>query len=420
MKDFNAFRGDFPVLSRVRQRDGKPLIYLDNAATSLKPRQVICAIESYYENCGANVHRGVYSLSQEATDLYEDSRAEVARFIGCDPSELAFTKNTTEGINMVAHGISWGAGDEVVLSIMEHHSNMVPWQIISKRFGVKLRYVGITDSGEVDLDELGHAVTSRTRIVAICHVSNVLGTINDVKRAAKIAHENDALILVDAAQSVPHMPVNVKDLGCDILAFSGHKALGPTGIGGLYIKKGVEEEIDPPFGGGEMISNVELSGYRLNDMPWRFEAGTPNIAGAIGLRAAVRYLKQVGMDTIVEHERKLTEMALKLLDEIDGVEIYGPRDPSKRCGIVAFNVEGISGDLVAALLDEFENIAVRSGFHCAQPLHTKLGIKSSVRASFYLYNTVEELRTFKRTLERINREFGACGSQKTGESRNVC
>lgn len=410
MKGLSELRNDFPILSRRRQRDGKPLIYLDSAATSLKPRQVIEAVKSYYEKCCANVHRGVYSLSQEATDLYEGSRAEIASFIGCDSSELVFTKNTTEGINMVAHGLSWRPGDEVVLSVMEHHSNMVPWQIVAKRFGVKLKYVGITEEGELDLEELGQAVTSKTRVVAICHVSNVLGTINDVKEIARIAHENDALMLVDAAQSVPHMPISVKDLECDLLAFSGHKLLGPTGIGCLYVRKGVEEELDPPFGGGEMISHVELSGYRLNDMPWMFEAGTPNIAGVIGLAAAVRYLKRVGMETIVEHERRLTEKALKLLEEIDEVEVYGPRDPSKRCGIVAFNLRGVSGDLVAALLDEFENIAVRSGFHCAQPLHIRLGIKSSVRASFYLYNTVEELEVFRRALERISRELGGRSS----------
>lgn len=406
MKDFSNLRRDFPILLRRRQRDGKPLIYLDSAATSLKPRQVIDAVKSYYENYCANVHRGVYTLSQEATDLYENSRAEVAKFIGCDSSELVFTKNTTEGINMVAHGLSWKPGDEVVLSIMEHHSNMVPWQIAAKRFGVKLRYVGVTDEGELDLEDLEQAVTSRTRIVAICHVSNVLGTINDVRKIARIAHEHDALMLVDAAQSAPHMPINVKELECDLLAFSGHKLLGPMGIGCLYVRSGVEEELDPPFGGGEMISHVELSGYRLNEMPWMFEAGTPNVAGAIGLAAAVRYLKRVGMEAIVEHERKLTERALKLLEEVDEVEVYGPKDPSRRCGVVAFNLRGVSGDLVAALLDEFENIAVRSGFHCAQPLHLRLGIKSSVRASFYLYNTLEELEVFREALKRISRELG--------------
>lgn len=410
MKDLSDLRRDFPILLRRRQRDGKPLIYLDSAATSLKPRQVIEAVRSYYEDYCANVHRGVYSLSQEATDLYESSRAEVAKFISCDSSELIFTKNTTEGINVVAHGLGWKPGDEVVLSLMEHHSNMVPWQIAAKRFRVKLKYVGITDEGELNLEELEQAVTSRTRVVAICHVSNVLGTINDVKKISRIAHEHDALMLVDAAQSVPHMLVNVRELECDLLVFSGHKLLGPTGIGCLYVRKGVEEELDPPFGGGEMISRVELSGYRLNDMPWMFEAGTPNIAGAIGLAAAVRYLKRVGMEAIAEHERRLTEKALKLLDELDEVEVYGPRDPSRRCGIVAFNFKGVSGDLIAALLDEFENIAVRSGFHCAQPLHMRLGIKSSVRASFYLYNTLKELEVFRRALERISRELGGRSS----------
>ena len=393
------------MLQRVR-RDGKPLIYFDNAATSLKPRQVIEAVKRYYEECSANVHRGIYELSQEATDLYEESRARIGRFIGCKPSELVFVKNTTEAINLVAYGVKWSNGDEVVSTVMEHHSNMIPWQMVAKRFGVKLRYAGIKPDGTLDLENLAELANRRTRLIAVCHVSNVLGTINDVREVAKIAHENNALLLVDAAQSVPHMPINVKDLGCDLLAFSGHKLLGPTGIGCLYIREGVEEELEPPFGGGEMISHVELHGYRLNDMPWRFEPGTPNIAGAIGLAAAVDYLKSIGMESIRDHERRLTERAIEILKEVGGVEVYGPMEPEKRCGLVAFNLKGISGDLVAALLDEFENIAVRSGFHCAQPLHKILGAQSSVRASFYLYNTLDELEAFRRGLKRVKSELG--------------
>ena len=393
------------MLQRVR-RDGKPLIYFDNAATSLKPRQVIEAVKRYYEECSANVHRGIYELSQEATDLYEESRARIGRFIGCKPSELVFVKNTTEAINLVAYGVKWSNGDEVVSTVMEHHSNMIPWQMVAKRFGVKLRYAGIKPDGTLDLENLAELANRGTRLIAVCHVSNVLGTINDVKEIAKIAHENDALLFVDAAQSVPHMPINVKNLDCDLLAFSGHKLLGPTGIGCLYIREGVEEELEPPFGGGEMISHVELHGYRLNDMPWRFEPGTPNIAGAIGLAAAVDYLKSIGMESIRDHERRLTERAIEILKEVGGVEVYGPMEPEKRCGLVAFNLKGISGDLVAALLDEFENIAVRSGFHCAQPLHKILGAQSSVRASFYLYNTLDELEAFRRGLKRVKSELG--------------
>ena len=404
MKDLSKLREDFPVLSR--RRNGKPLIYFDNAATTLKPRQVIDAVKSYYENCSANVHRGVYELSQEATDLYEDSRSRIADFIGCKSNELVFVKNTTEGINLVAHGIKWSPGDEVISTVMEHHSNMIPWQIASKRFGVKLKYAGVKQDGQLDLDELEQLVTDRTRLIAVCHVSNVLGTINDVKRIARIAHDHGALLLVDAAQSVPHMPINVKELDCDFLAFSGHKLLGPTGIGCLYIREGVEEELEPPFGGGEMISHVELYSYRLNDMPWRFEPGTPNIAGAIGLATAVDYLKSIGMESIREHEKQLTARAIEILKELDGIEVYGPTDPEKRCGLVAFNLKGVSGELIAALLDEFENIAVRSGFHCAQPLHKVFGAQSSVRASFYLYNTLDELEVFKRGLERIKNELG--------------
>ena len=405
MRSIESIRKDFPVLQRVR-RDGKPLIYFDNAATSLKPRQVIEAVKRYYEECSANVHRGIYELSQEATNLYEESRARIGRFIGCKPSELVFVKNTTEAINLVAYGVKWSNGDEVVSTVMEHHSNMVPWQMVAKRFGVKLRYAGIKPDGTLDLENLAELANRRTRLIAVCHVSNVLGTINDVREIAKIAHENDALLLVDAAQSVPHMPINVKDLGCDLLAFSGHKLLGPTGIGCLYIREGVEEELEPPFGGGEMISHVELHGYRLNDMPWRFEPGTPNIAGAIGLAAAVDYLKSIGMESIRDHERRLTERAIEILKEVGGVEIYGPMEPEKRCGLVAFNLKGISGDLVASLLDKFENIAVRSGFHCAQPLHRIIGAQSSVRASFYLYNTLDELEAFRRGLERVKSELG--------------
>lgn len=401
--DLSKFREDFPVL--FRKRNGKPLIYFDNAATSLKPKQVINAVRSYYENYSANVHRGVYSLSQEATDLYEEARAEVARFIGCKESELIFVKNATEGINLTAYGVKWKQGDEILSSVMEHHSNMIPWQIVSRKFDLRLRYAGITPSGRIDLRDLEEKMSKNTRLVAVCHVSNVLGTINDVKKIAKIAHDHGALLLVDAAQSVPHMPVNVKSLECDLLVFSGHKLLGPTGIGCLYIQEGVEEELDPPFGGGEMIAHVELDSYRLNEMPWRFEPGTPNIAGAIGLAAAVRYLKNVGLDVIREHEKRLTERALEILGELDGVEIYGPKNPEERCGIVSFNIRGMSGDLVAALLDEFGNIAVRSGFHCAQPLHKILGIESSVRASFYLYNTMNELEVFKETLSYVYREL---------------
>jgi len=405
LRSVESIREDFPVLKRVR-RDGKPLIYFDNAATSLKPRQVIEAVKRYYEECSANVHRAVYELSQEATDLYEEARAKIARFIGCKPEELVFVKNTTEAINLVAYGVRWSAGDEVVSTVMEHHSNMIPWQIAAERFRIRLRYAGIRPDGTLDLESLSELVGRRTRLVAVCHASNVLGTINDVRRIAEVAHENGALLLVDAAQSAPHMPISVKDLDCDLLAFSGHKLLGPTGIGCLYVREGVEEEVKPPFAGGGMISRVELHGYKLSDMPWRFEAGTPNVAGAVGLAAAVDYLTSIGMESVREHEKRLTERAIEILREIDGVEIYGPMDPERRCGLVSFNLRGVSGDLVAALLDEHENIAVRSGLHCAQPLHRILGVQSSVRASFYLYNTLDELEAFRRGLKRISGELG--------------
>ena len=402
--DLSHLRRDFPILF-VKRPNGKPLIYFDNAATTLKPQQVMNAVMEYYEKYPFNVHRGVYKPSQELTDLYEKSREKIAKFIGCGPEELVFVKNTTEGINLVAYGIEWKTGDEVVTSPVEHHSNMIPWQIMKKRFGITLKYVDITKDGQVDLESLSQLVSKNTRIVSVCHVSNVLGSINDIKEIAKIAHENEALLLVDAAQSVPHMPINVKDLECDLLVFSGHKMLGPTGIGCLYMREGVEEEIVPPFGGGEMISSVELNDFRLNDMPWRFEPGTPNIAGALGLAAAVDYLCSVGMGAVREHEKELTAYALKLLGEDGEIEIYGPKDAEKRSGLIAFNIRNVSGHLVAMLLDELENIAVRSGFHCAEPLHRRLGIRKSVRASFYIYNTKEELEIFGRALSRVKSEF---------------
>lgn len=400
MFDMRSLRKDFPMLS-LRRKDGKPLVYLDNAATTFKPRQVIEAVVRYYERYSANVHRGIYKLSQEATTLYEDSREDIAKFINAKQSETVFTKNATEGINIIAYGIQWKAGDEVVTTVMEHHSNLVPWQIIRKRFGVKLKFVDITEDGMLDMEELKNSLTENTRLVAISHISNVLGTVNPVGEVSRIAHEYGALVLIDAAQSVPHMPVDVKKLGCDFLVFSGHKMLGPTGIGILYIREGAEEQLQPAFGGGEMIKNVSLAETSWNDMPWRFEPGTPNVSGAIGLAEAVRYLRKIGMENLRRHELKLTELALKRLSELEKLEVYGPKRAGDRGGLVSFNVKGANGHDIALLLDELENIAVRSGLHCAEPLHKRLGIQSSVRASFYVYNTVDEVNLFCDTLEKI-------------------
>jgi cysteine desulfurase/selenocysteine lyase len=400
MMDPYEIRLDFPILS-TRRSDGKPLVYLDNAATSLKPKQVVEAIVEYYEKYTANVHRGVYRLSQEATTLYENSREKIAKFIDASPDEIVFVKNATEAINIAAYGLDWNPGDEVVTTVMEHHSNLVPWQMLRDRCGVKLRFLDITNDGVLALDKLPELITDRTRLIAIGHVSNVLGTINPMEEVARIARENGTLLLVDAAQSVPHMPIDVRWIGCDFLAFSGHKMLGPTGIGCLYIRRGVEDLIKPVFGGGEMIRRVSLERATWNDMPWRMEAGTPNVAGAIGLAAAVDYLLKLGMSNVKSHEDRLTEYALKRLNEVNGVSIYGPMDIRRRSGIISFNIDNMDPHDVAFLLDELENIAVRSGVHCAEPLHARLGLSGTVRASFYIYNTMEEIDLLCDTIDRV-------------------
>jgi cysteine desulfurase/selenocysteine lyase len=402
MLNVESIRRDFPILS-LRREDGKPLIYLDNAATTLKPRQVVEAVVRYYERYTANVHRGLYRLSQEVTTLYENSRETIARFIKADPNEVIFTKNATEGINIVAYGLNWSSGDEIITTIMEHHSNLVPWQIIRDRFKINLKFLDVTDEGYLNVENLPSLISKRTRLLTLTHVSNVLGTINPIEELIKIAHEHDVLVLVDAAQSVPHIPIDVKKVGCDFLVFSGHKMLGPTGIGVLYVDKNASEILQPPFGGGEMISRVDLTKAEWNDMPWRFEPGTPNVAGALGLAAAVDYLKNIGMDNVRKHEIQLTELALRRLGDLERVKIYGPRKTEDRGGLIAFNIEGVNSHDVALLLDELENIAVRSGLHCAEPLHRRFKAQSSVRASFYVYNTVEEVKVFCDTVEKISK-----------------
>jgi cysteine desulfurase/selenocysteine lyase len=405
----DEIREDFPILNR--KRNGKPLIYLDNAATSFKPKKVIDVVNDYYKKFTSNVHRGIYNLSQEATNLYEDSREKVAKFINAKhASEIVFTRGTTEAINLIAYGLNWKEGDEVITTVMEHHSNIVPWQIIRDRFNVKVKYVDITNDYHLNISTFEEQISSKTKLVTLTHLSNVLGTINSVKEFANIAHEYNAFVLVDAAQSVPHMPVNVKEINCDFLAFSAHKMLGPTGIGALYIKRGTEEEINPPFGGGEMIKNVSLQSCTWNDMPLRFEPGTPNIAGAIGFGAAIDYLKKLGMNNVRSKEIMLTNLALKRLNEINKIEVYGPKFSEERGGIVSFNVrlskdKIMNGHDLALMLDELENIAIRSGLHCAEPLHKRLGINGSVRASFYIYNTKDEVNKFCDVLEAIIKQL---------------
>jgi len=371
---------------------------------------VIEAIKDFYENHNANVHRAVHTLSQEATELHENAREKIARFVNAkDSAEIVFTRGTTEAINLVAY--SWGLrnlekGDEVLVSLMEHHSNIVPWELISKINGFAIKYAKVNNDGTLNYEDFESKFSSKTKIACLSHVSNVSGVINDVKRIAKVAHEHRALMLVDGAQSVPHMHVDVRDLDMDFLAFSGHKMLGPTGIGVLYGKKKLFEKMEPFQGGGEMIREVAFSQRReqcaitWNDLPWKFEAGTPNVCGGIALMEAVKYLEQIGMAEILKHEKLLTEYAVKRMQECSKVTLHGPSELSSKCGIIPFTVEGLSSHDVALFFDTY-GIMIRSGFHCAQPLHQVFKLQSSARASFYIYNTREEIDRFIEVLKEI-------------------
>lgn len=408
MLDPHRIREDFPILQR--KINNCPLIYFDNAATTQKPKQVIDAIKDFYENYNANVHRAVYTLSQESSELYENAHEEVAKFINADGmEEIIFVRGTTEAINLVAY--AWGlhsleSENEVLVTLTEHHSNIVPWENLSKISRFQVKYADVNNDGTLNYGSLENAISHKTKIVCLPHVSNVTGVINDVKRVAKIAHEYGSLVLVDAAQSVPHLRVDVKDLDVDLLAFSGHKMLGPTGIGALYGKREILEEMEPFHGGGSMIKEVTFNtmtkrcSISLNDLPWKFEGGTPNICGGVGLMAAVKYLKDVGMENVKEHEKILTEYAIRRMQEHEKIMIYGPKDASLKCGILPFNVEGLSSHDVALFLDSY-GIMIRSGFHCAQPLHEMFKLKSTARASFYIYNTREEIDRLVEVLKEI-------------------
>ena len=385
--DVERIREDFPILKR--KINGHPLIYFDNTATTQKPVQVINAIKEFYEKYNANIHRGVHTLSQEASELYEKAHEKVADFINADWREVIFVRNTTEAINLVANILDLEDG-EVVVSMMEHHSNLVPWQ------DKNLKVVNIKKDGTLDMEDLKEKITKKTKLVAITHVSNVLGTINPVEEIGKMAHEVGALFLVDGAQSVPHMPIDVRKMDCDFLAFSGHKMLGPTGIGVLYGKKDLLEELPPFLKGGDMISHVWVDKATWNELPWKYEAGTPNIAGGVGLGAAVDYLKSIGVENVRRHEEELVRYALDGLSSL-GVEIYGPEE---RGGLISFNLDGIHPHDVAYFLDR-KGIAVRSGHHCAQPLMRYFGIKGTVRASFYIYNTKWEIDKFLDVLKEV-------------------
>ncbi|MBX3052513.1 MAG: cysteine desulfurase [Caldilineaceae bacterium] len=400
-----SLRSLFPVLER--QVHGKPLVYLDNAATTQKPLAVIESLDNYYRRYNSNIHRGVHTLSEEATTAYEEARARIAHFINAaSDKQTIFTRNATEAINVVAH--SWGRanlgpGDEVLITEMEHHSNIVPWQILQEQLGFTLRYVPITDGGLLDLSQLDTLLTERTKLFAFVHVSNVLGTVNPAAQLVQAAHAVGALALVDASQSVPHMPVDVQALDADFLVFSGHKMCGPTGIGILYGKRELLEAMPPFMGGGDMIREVKMSGSRWNTLPYKFEAGTPAIAEGIGLGAAVDFLQEIGLDWIWQHEHALTSYAYERLAQVEGLRILGP-GPEQRGGLVAFTLGDIHPHDLSAVLDG-DGIAIRAGHHCAQPIHDRLGIVASARASFYLYNTFEEVDKLVVGLEKTGRIF---------------
>lgn len=396
----------FPVLKR--EINGKRLVYLDNAATTQKPLSVIECIEDYYKLHNANIHRGVHTLSYESTVLYEEGHKKVAELIGSsDWTEIIFTRNATESINLVAYG--WGLhnlkeGDEVVVTIMEHHSNIVPWQMLRDQKGIVLKYIDVDENGDLILDDLPNLITEKTKFVSVIHGSNVTGAINPVKEIAAEAKKVGALVLVDAAQTVPHMKVDVKELGCDFLVASGHKMLAPTGIGFLWGKKELLESMEPFMYGGDMIEKVTMESSTWNELPWKFEAGTPNIEGGIAIGAAVDYLNMLGLDNIFEHEKELTDYAAEKFAEISWVNTY-VKQTGERVGVISFNVDGVHPHDVAGTLDE-SGIAVRSGHHCAQPLMHKLGMDYAARVSFYVYNTKEDVDLTIETLHKAKKLFG--------------
>ena len=406
MLDVNKIRGEFPLLSR--RIYGKPLVYLDNAATSQKPRAVIQALVDYYEGYNSNVHRGVHALSVEATDRYEEARQKIARFIKAETSEcIIWTRNTTEAINLVAN--TWAvdqikAGDEIVLTQMEHHSNLVPWQKVANEKGAVLRFLPVAEDGSLNLEEVDSIITPRTKLLSMVHMSNAIGTINPVKELAAKARAVGAAVLVDGAQSVPHMPMDVTDLDCDFLAFSGHKMLGPTGIGVLYVKRDVLEQMQPFLRGGEMVLEVWYDRATWNHLPMRFEAGTPNIGDAIALGTAVDYLEALGMEHVRQHEIQLTQYVLEAFKEIEELDVFGPRDPSVRGGIISFHSGDVHPHDIGTVLDR-QGIAIRTGHHCTMPLMRTLGVVATARASFYIYNTRDEVDLLVDALKQTLSHF---------------
>jgi cysteine desulfurase/selenocysteine lyase len=403
-----AIRGDFPIFER--DFGGRRLAYLDSAATSLKPRVVIDAVVDYYSRYSANVHRGIYAIGEEATAAYEEARVNVARFLNApDPHEIVFVRNATEAINLVAS--TWGrsnlaSGDVVVLTELEHHSNLVPWQLLAAEKGLRLEFVGIDDEGRLDQDAYARLLSLQPKLVAFAHVSNGIGTINPVRGMVRLAHDAGATVLLDGAQAVPHGSVDIQATGADFYVFSGHKTLAPPGSGALWARKEILDDMPPFMGGGEMIREVHLREATYNDVPWKFEAGTPDIAAAIGLGAAVEYLSEIGMATVREHERELAAYALDVLPrEVPGIEIYGPPSADDRAGIVTFNLPDIHPHDVATLLDR-EAVAVRAGHHCTMPLHERLDLAASVRASFNVYTGTDHIDRLAGGLRKVQQIFG--------------
>jgi cysteine desulfurase/selenocysteine lyase len=405
-KPLAEVRADFPILRR--ERDGVPIAYLDSAATSQKPEAVIAAIESYYRQSNANVHRGVYALAQEATDLFEGARERIAAFVGGETATTIFTRNATEAINLVAYawgGANVGPGDEVVITHMEHHSNIVPWQLLCQRQGAKLRYLGVSDDGQLSLDQLDEVLGSgRVKIVSVAHVSNVLGTINPVEEIVARARAAGATTLIDGSQAVPQMPVDLGRIGADFYAWTGHKALGPTGMGVLHGRADVLEAMPPFIGGGDMIASVGFDTSTWNDLPWKFEAGTSPIAEGVALGAAIDYLSAIGMDNVRAHERELTAYTLERLEEVEGVHVFGPIDPDARGGVVSLELKGIHPHDLAEICDR-EHVCIRAGHHCAQPLMREMGVPATARASFHVYNNHEDVDRLIAALQTAREVF---------------
>jgi cysteine desulfurase / selenocysteine lyase len=399
-------RNDFPIFKK--KINGKDLVYLDNASTTQKPYSVINSITDFYSNYNSNIHRAVYQLAEEATELYEQSRKKIANFINVRPEEIIFTRNTTESINLIAH--SWARSnlkkdDVIAITEIEHHSNIVPWQILCQEIGTRLEYVGIDENGFLDVEYLIELISSRkVKLVSISHMSNVLGTIVPIERIVKTAHQYDIPVIVDGAQSVPHMPVDVKKLDCDFLVFSAHKMLGPTGVGVLYAKKELLEKMKPFMAGGDMIKEVFKFHTNYNEVPYKFEAGTPNIADVVGFGAAVEYLEKIGMENIRKHEIYLTEYALESMQSLKYITIYGPMDSKFRGGVISFNIADIHPHDLATIMND-HGIAIRSGHHCAQVLMQRLDVPATSRASFYIYNTKEEIDKFVNAIKEAGRIF---------------